>query len=151
MIKYEITKLKKIGAKKLPGLESSIRDFSSHLCLWLTVTCLFLCLNPTSHPLTPNKTELTTSGSLSSYCDDVRTEHVVNMEMLINPSIKKVIKTGSSRKGYFKNWAKRKLEQSLSLSGSMVHRLSESPQRCMWKKRIFLACTPNPLNQNPWE
>lgn len=46
--------------------------------------------------------ELTTSGFLSNYCGNVRTKQVVNMEMLINPSIKKVIKTDQQKEAISK-------------------------------------------------
>lgn len=82
----------KIGPRKLPGL----RVVNSGI--QFPPLCLTHCDLPLSMsqfhlpPPTPNKMEVITSGSLSGYSDDVTMKQVVNMEMLINPSIKKVIK-----------------------------------------------------------
>lgn len=89
----------KIGPRKLPGLRAINSGLQFPPPLPLTHCDLPLPMPQFHlHPLTPNKMELTASGSLSSYCDDVRKEQVVNTEMLINPSIKKPIKTDYSRK-----------------------------------------------------
>ena len=82
----------KIGPRRLPGL----RVINSGLQFpppWLTHHDLPLPMPQVHlHPLTLNKMELTISDSLSSYCDYVRMKQTVNMEMLVNASIKKVIK-----------------------------------------------------------
>lgn len=52
--------------------------------------------------------EVITSGFLPGYSDDVTMKQVVNMEMLINPSIKKVIKKDySSSEGRQGGWGKK--------------------------------------------
>lgn len=82
----------KLGPRKLPGLRvvNSGLQFPP-LCL---THCDLLLAMSRFHipPLTPYKMEVITSGSLSGYSDDVTMKGVVNMEMLINPSIKKGIK-----------------------------------------------------------
>lgn len=82
----------KIGPRRLPGL----RVINSELEFpppWLTHHDLPLPMPQVHlHPLTLNKMELTISDSLSSFCDYVRMKQTVNMEMLVNASIKKVIK-----------------------------------------------------------
>lgn len=82
----------KIGPRRLPGL----RVINSGLQFpppWLTHHDLPLPMPQVHlHLLTLNKMELTISDSLSSYCDYVRMKQTVNMEMLVNASIKKVIK-----------------------------------------------------------
>lgn len=83
----------KIGPRRLPGLRV-INSGLQFPPLWLTHHDLPLPMPRFHlHPLTLNKMELTISDSLSSYCDYVRMKQTVNMEMLVNPSIKKVIKT----------------------------------------------------------
>lgn len=113
MIKYEITSWEN-RPQKIAWFES--HQFWTSIPISVSDSPLpmpqpYLPLHPP-----PNKMVLTTSDSLCSCGDDVRIKQVVNMEMLINPSIKKVIKTDCSWKRLFQNWAKWKLELNLRQS-----------------------------------